>query len=246
MRSASRVVAPSEALARAAASSFGLGTPVKVMRLPWDRGWREPAETRPAYGPSRPLELLYVSQLQPHKAHWTLPPILAAIRKRGIEARLTVAIDQRDSPRLWKAFHAEVARAGVAPWVTVLSDQSDDQIARLYSEADVFLFPSVCESFGYPMVEATAAGLPVVAADTPVNREILGSGGFFYPVGDVAAAADAIEALALHPSTRSAAVRSAIGHQRSIVPTSTEFAEQFHEQLVEDAGSRTTAHARTS
>ena len=45
---------------------------------------------------------------------------------------------------------------------------------------DIFVFPSLCESFGYPMVEAMAAGLPIVAADTPVNREMLRDSALFY------------------------------------------------------------------
>lgn len=55
-----------------------------------------------------------------------------------------------------------------------------ESIVNLYNWCDIFVFPSLCESFGYPMVEAMAAGLPIVAADTPVNREILHDSALFY------------------------------------------------------------------
>jgi glycosyltransferase involved in cell wall biosynthesis len=57
-----------------------------------------------------------------------------------------------------------VIRAGEIPHAQVLA---------LYGAADLFVFPSFTESFGYPMVEAMFAGIPAVAAGTAVNREIL-------------------------------------------------------------------------
>ncbi len=47
-----------------------------------------------------------------------------------------------------------------------------EQIADLYQQADLFVYPSVIESFGHPLVEAMTAGIPVIAADTPINREL--------------------------------------------------------------------------
>jgi glycosyltransferase involved in cell wall biosynthesis len=60
----------------------------------------------------------------------------------------------------------------VAPWVEFVTPLDYDRRLESYREADIFVFPSLVESFGHPMAEAMAAGLPVVAADTPVNREI--------------------------------------------------------------------------
>ncbi len=57
----------------------------------------------------------------------------------------------------------------------------ENAMNRVYKAADIFIFPSLCESFGFPMLEAMAAGLPVIAADTPVNREILGGTAVYYP-----------------------------------------------------------------
>ena len=58
-----------------------------------------------------------------------------------------------------------------AKYIGVLSQ---DDLARLYSEADVFVFPSLTDTFGLVMVEAMACGLPVAAFPVPGPLDVLG------------------------------------------------------------------------
>jgi glycosyltransferase involved in cell wall biosynthesis len=57
---------------------------------------------------------------------------------------------------------------------------SGSEVAALYGQADVFVYPCVVESFGHPLLEAMAAGLPVIAADTAVNRELCGDAAIYF------------------------------------------------------------------
>ena len=66
----------------------------------------------------------------------------------------------------------------------VAENVPQDHMPDLYRAATIFVFPSFCESFGFPLVEAMASGLPAVAADTALNREICGNAAVFFPVGD--------------------------------------------------------------
>ncbi|MGH9009591.1 MAG: glycosyltransferase, partial [Acidimicrobiia bacterium] len=73
-----------------------------------------------------------------------------------------------------------------------------------YRAADAFAFPSVKEGFGLVVLEALAAGLPVVASDIPVFAEYLrdGESALLVPPGDPAALAGALHRLAGDPAMR--------------------------------------------
>ena len=78
---------------------------------------------------------------------------------------------------------------GVATRVQFLGELPGEQIARLLRAADVFAFPSRWETFGLAVVEAAASGLPLVASDLEVLREVLETedgeqGASFVPVDD--------------------------------------------------------------
>jgi len=70
-----------------------------------------------------------------------------------------------------------------------------DDLHALYYAAGMFAFPSLCEGFGLPVLEALACGLPVVASDLPALREVAGAFATWVEPGNVDALAEAIEKL---------------------------------------------------
>jgi glycosyltransferase involved in cell wall biosynthesis len=76
------------------------------------------------------------------------------------------------------------------------NDLTDGAVAALLQDAAALLAPSRAEGFGLPVMEAAAAGVPVVAADLPVTRELLGDWPVYAPTGDMYAWADAIITMA--------------------------------------------------
>jgi glycosyltransferase-like protein len=88
--------------------------------------------------------------------------------------------------------------------ILLLGTVSEADLGAWYRAADAFAFPSVKEGFGLVVLEALAAGLPVVASDIPVFAEYLrdGESALLVPPGDATALAAALRRLADDPDLR--------------------------------------------
>ncbi len=90
-----------------------------------------------------------------------------------------------------------------------LPTASDEVLLKLYGAASALLAASEGEGFGLPLIEAGAAGLPIVARDLPVFREVAGDAAFYFSGDAPADLADALwgwldlHARGLAPSSRS-------------------------------------------
>jgi glycosyltransferase involved in cell wall biosynthesis len=134
---------------------------------------------------SRVVRLLYVSLYSEHKNLATLLKALEILNAGdGTKFKLITTADPAWPGAAWTVTHLEdislARRAGIAEWVEFIAPQSPEKTAGLYRAADIFVFPSLAESFGFPMAEAMSHGLPIVAADTPVNREVCGQAAIFF------------------------------------------------------------------
>ncbi|OXM68158.1 glycosyltransferase family 4 protein [Amycolatopsis thermalba] len=85
-----------------------------------------------------------------------------------------------------------VAMAGNRADVRVLGRLTDVALAAVLRRASVLAAPSVAEGFGLPVLEAMAAGVPVVHSDAPALVEVAGGAGVAFPRGDAAALAAAL------------------------------------------------------
>jgi len=120
--------------------------------------------------------------------------------------QLIVTLDER-APA-FRRIAARIAELGLTDVVRNLGEIPRGSIEAVYEQLDVFLFPSLCESFGFPLVEAMASGLPVVGAAIASTREIGGQAIEYVEPQDHRAMADAIVRLMTDPeyyANRSAA-----------------------------------------
>lgn len=159
----------------------------------------EALRTRWGLAPGQ-LAVLHVGRLAPEK---NLDLVLAAyrtIQQRTADARLIVV---GDGP-------ARAALAAANPDVVFAGMRRGEELAHHYAAGDLFLFPSLTETFGNVTLEAMASGVPVVAFDYGAAREHMPAGcGWRVPFGDsdafIAAAAAAAVSPALRTEQRAAA-----------------------------------------
>jgi glycosyltransferase involved in cell wall biosynthesis len=69
----------------------------------------------------------------------------------------------------------------VADMIAELGAIPYQQLHRLYARADAYVAPAYTETFAHPLVEAMASGVPVVASDIVVHREICGDAAVYFP-----------------------------------------------------------------
>jgi len=115
---------------------------------------------------------LALGTIEPRKNHALLLQVWADLGRREPPPRLVVIGAQGWADR------ALFDRLAAAPGVTVLSGLPDGEVAALLHGAAALLFPSLAEGFGLPPVEAASLGIPVIASDLPVIRDLLGD----YPI----------------------------------------------------------------
>ncbi len=149
--------------------------------------WREPS--------AKP-RILWVSHYADHKNLATLLRA-AEILRAEIDFELVLTLDaELNNGQHTPMPEAEREMLGRLEGVVRLAGvRSYDETWALYHKADIFVFPSLCESFGHPLVEAMASGLPIVASDIPVHREICGDAAEYFPVTNAAALAAALRGL---------------------------------------------------
>ncbi len=143
----------------------------------------------------RPL-LLMLANLAPHKGQLTAIDALARVRQRGINAECWLAGTERGGGTMFTdELKARIAALGLSDRVKLLGHRADTP--DMLRAADVFLLPSTNEGLPLSILEAQAAGVPVLAAPTAGVPETITDGetGFLIAADDAAGYADKIALL---------------------------------------------------
>ncbi len=130
---------------------------------------------------------LYVGTIEPRK---NLPVLIEALA--GLPDNVMLVVAGKDG---WDASEqlTPVERLGLERRVVRLGYIPDQQLPALYAAAAAVVYPSRYEGFGLPLVEGLAAGVPVVASDLPVFREVGGDQILLFDPTDPASIAAAME-----------------------------------------------------
>lgn len=135
--------------------------------------------------------LFFCGRLHATKGVWELLFIFAALVQEQSDLHLRLA---GDGP-LRRQLQKWVVRSGLQDKVTFLGAISTEDVYLELASADLFLFPTRYESFGIAVLEAQAAGAPVVCSDLPIMKETTGKSALLLPPGDVSLWVEGVQSL---------------------------------------------------
>jgi len=133
------------------------------------------------------LRILFVSHYNYYRNFETLIRAVAILKTklhpRTVRLILTCKLASKDNPGTYQADKAaelvrqlklrdEVVELGTVPYAA---------LHHLYRSCDIYATPAYAETFAHPLVESMASGLPVIASDLAVHREICGPAAQYFP-----------------------------------------------------------------
>lgn len=143
-----------------------------------------------SYGVTKPF-VLFVSSLWPYKNCHGLLRAWALARSELGDRQLAIVGPGRDETYVG-GLHTLAAELGIAQDVVFVGGVPLEETVRFYQAADAFVYPSLNETFGLPILEAMASGCPVVTSDTSAMPETAGGAAVLSDPKDPASIARAI------------------------------------------------------
>jgi glycosyltransferase involved in cell wall biosynthesis len=133
------------------------------------------------------LRLLFVSHYNYYRNFETLlraiPILSSRLQGKGKKVKLflTCQLKSAENPGSYRAEFAASLASEMRDKVVELGTIPYRSLHHLYRACHVYVTPAYAESFAHPLVEAMSSGLPVVASDIPVHREICRDAGIYFP-----------------------------------------------------------------
>lgn len=170
--------------------------PARVHVAPLGIAVRDCGATSPVVAALKPF-VLYVGCMYPHK---NLVRLVSAFGRLKGNPQLRLVFAGTDIPQWVDRVRRAVAREGLDNRVVLLGEVSDAELSQLYRESEAFVFPSLYEGFGLPVLEAMANGAPVVCSSTSSVPEIAGDAAAYFDPLNTDDLARAIDLVLSHPA----------------------------------------------
>ncbi|MGZ4953267.1 MAG: glycosyltransferase family 4 protein [Halobacteriota archaeon] len=139
-------------------------------------------------------KILTISDITPRKNHIRLIEAFEKVYRTNPSDDLELIIVghvRKNVPEFEEAL-SDIRRRNEGIKITICGYLTDSEILSLYEQADVFVYPSLYEGFGLPVLEAMACGCPVIASNISSLPEVVGDAGMLIDPYDTDQLAQAI------------------------------------------------------
>ena len=140
--------------------------------------------------------------LEPRKNLRALVEALAELRRDFPKVKLVLFGRGLLTPEREEKFERLIQDLGLQDSVVRLGVVSDAMLKQIYRRADVFVFPSLYEGFGLPVLEALACGACVLGGTTSATAEVAGNAAELVDTSDCAKMTAGLAALLRQPQRR--------------------------------------------
>lgn len=131
-------------------------------------------------------DFIYVASGEPHKNHRRLIEAWVELARRDQFPSLCLTLDRQSNEPLLHWIDSQSRTHGLR--VVNAGHAGREAIGALYASSGALIYPSLVESFGLPLLEAQAAGLPIVAAERDYVRDVVTPTECFDPLSPVSMA----------------------------------------------------------
>lgn len=137
------------------------------------------------------LKILFVSRFYPHKNHAFLINLSKTLSSYSIKHQILVTVSERIPEA--QLFLESISNQNLS--IKNLGEINQTELRKYYKSSHLFIFPSLSETFGIPMIEAMAYGLPLVVPQLGYAEAIVGTAGNYYESDNVESCVRVILAL---------------------------------------------------
>jgi glycosyltransferase involved in cell wall biosynthesis len=123
--------------------------------------------------------ILYVGTMQPRKNIPRLIETFSIIKNKIPEIKL-VLVGDRSAHNFDKKIDEAISKNNIRDSIIFPGYINQEDIAEVYNLSRIFVFPSLYEGFGIPILEAMSQKIPVLLSDIPVNHEIAKDAGLYF------------------------------------------------------------------
>ncbi len=177
LKKAEKIISPTKSLSEVITKQLSL-PPKKIQVVLPGSGLALGYSAQKRSYPKSSWRIGYITKYGVQKNFYVLFKAAQALKKNGVHFKLVLTLNE--SHAQFDIVRQLIDSCELHSVIENHGEIADGEIQALYNTLDLFIFPSLCESIGFSLLEAMHYGLPVIASDIASNRELLGDNGIFF------------------------------------------------------------------